>query len=217
MRGNLARAVPFAGTVRPGWYPDWTGRTCAILGAGDSLTQADCDQIRQAGIKTIAVNRSHELAPWADALYGCDGKFWDHYETARQFAGLKITQEAEAAEKWGLKRVVLRQEISIILEPGIIGSGGNGGFQALNIGIQFGGPTALLAGFDMRGSHWHGHHPRGLNNPDKATFAMWINAFNAVAATLIAIGVRVINVTPDSALECFEKMPLPEALRACAS
>lgn len=157
------------------------------------------------------------IAPDADALYGCDGKWWrcedDGYgqDALRRFAGLKITQDGGAAEAFGLYRVRLEGH-TIRTTPGTIGSGNNGGFQALNLAIQFGARRIILLGFDMRPSgHWHGAHRTGTD-PDERACKGWREHFAANAALIRSLGVEVINATPGSALTCFRSICLSQAL-----
>jgi hypothetical protein len=105
----------------------------------------------------------------------------------------------------------------MVLEPvGTVGGGGNSGFQALNLAVQFGARKVVLVGFDMTdrgGVHWYGRNRwSGANNPDQSNFRRWIAAFEKAAPVLAGIGVEVINASRDSALNCFPKMSLEEAL-----
>lgn len=105
----------------------------------------------------------------------------------------------------------------LVMEPGWVGSGGNGGFQAFNLVLQWGADLTVLMGFDMRsddprGAHWHEDHPAGMNNPGPAQFADWMRHFHAASAEIRAMGRTVINATPGSALECFNRASLDEIL-----
>lgn len=93
--------------------------------------------------------------------------------------------------------------------------GGNSGFQALNLAVQFGAKRIILVGFDMRldhGVHWHGPHGKGLNNPRDPLFASWRDALNGAAPTLAALGVEVLNASAISALTAYPIMDLREAV-----
>lgn len=101
-------------------------------------------------------------------------------------------------------------------EPGVIGDGGNSGFQAINLAVQFGASKIILVGFDMRidaGIHWHGRHGRGLNNPTELNVTKWRRVLDAVAPQIASLGVRVINCSPVSALAAYPKMTFLEALQ----
>jgi hypothetical protein len=137
------------------------------------------------------------------------------------FAGLKITADRAAARRWGLNAVTLEKNVDRLLtdRPGLIGWGGNSGFHAMNMAVQFGVRALILVGFDMRldrGLHWHGRHPRGLNNPTEGTVARWRRVVDGAAPRLAELGVTVINTSTISALGAYPKMSLEEALACCA-
>ncbi len=98
--------------------------------------------------------------------------------------------------------------------PGEIGSGGNSGFQAVNVALQFGARDIALAGYDLaceRGLHWHGPHPAGLNNPTAKTLAEWRQRLDDAAPALAALGARVCVVSP-SALKNYPRRDLRDWL-----
>lgn len=101
-------------------------------------------------------------------------------------------------------------------ESGVIGSGGNSGFQALNIAAQFGADRILLIGFDMHaanGVHWYGMNAwKNANNPLDHNYVRWRGAFNKQARVLAGMGIDVVNASLDSALVCFRKCSIDEAL-----
>lgn len=101
-------------------------------------------------------------------------------------------------------------------ETGKVGAGGNSGFQALNLAVQWGAKCIILIGFDMTdqsGVHWYGRNnwPRA-NNPDHNNFKRWIDAFTKAAPQLERMGVDVVNASPNSALKCFKHRSIAEAL-----
>lgn len=101
-------------------------------------------------------------------------------------------------------------------EAGVIGGGGNSGFQAINLAVQFGARKIILVGFEMhvaQGAHWHGPHRGGLNNPAPASTSRWRDRLDGQAARLQSLGVRVLNTTADSALTAFAKVSMEEALK----
>jgi hypothetical protein len=135
------------------------------------------------------------------------------------FAGLKISKRDSQPDRFqDVHKVLMNSKSDAILtKPGTIGCGGNSGFQALNLAVQFGAAKIVLVGFDLRldmGVHWHGRHERGLNNPSPQNMPRWIRVFDGAAPLLAQMGVRVINASMVSSLNGYEKMPLREAL-AC--
>lgn len=151
-------------------------------------------------------------------LYGCDGAWWKQNRGVPDFQGLKVSQDENACTKFSdLRKVSLIEECDDLLvkEPGRLGAGGNSGFQAVNLVVQFGVSRIILIGFDMRidrGIHWHGPHGKGLGNPREDKFVRWRHAFGKAAGTLAGLGVEVINASPDSTLTIFPRMSFKEAL-----
>lgn len=104
--------------------------------------------------------------------------------------------------------------------PGEIGWGGNSGFHALNLAIQFGAKKIVLIGFDcslMRGSHWHGRHGQGLNNPKQASVDKWRERLDHQKPMLDRLGIEVVIGSPGSALTAYRKLSLERALNVSPS
>lgn len=202
------------------WYPDWAGETCIIVAGGPSAKETQIEEARGQA-KFIAVNTSYKLCPWADVLYACDMGWWRVHKGVPDFAGLKVSQDVRVnSEKaWNIRLVRCdRSSRGLVLQPrGRIGWGGHGGFHAINLAVQFGAKRLLLVGFDMRidkGLHWHGAHPRGLNNPSRPTVDRWRVALDGLAEKFRKLGIEVINCSAASSLTAYQKMELIEALNA---
>ena len=151
-------------------------------------------------------------------LYGCDGHWWKINDGVPEFGGLKLSQDTDACTRYrDLHHVRLdREQDKLLVEhPGLIGGGGNSGFQALNLAVQFGARRIVLVGFDMRvdrGAHWHGNHAKGLNNPREHNMMKWRKVLNGAAGTLADLGVTVINASPVSTLTAFPFASLQEVM-----
>lgn len=149
--------------------------------------------------------------------YACDLTWWQrYYWQTRQ--PLKLTVDKAAARQFsdlqlvGLNKSDDRLEL---LKPGTVGWGGNSGFHALNLAVQFMAGKIILVGYDMRvdhGLHWHGAHPKGMNNPKAGNVDRWRRNIDAAAETIAALGIQVINASAVSALQNYPKMTLREAL-----
>lgn len=205
--------------MTPDWWPNWAGETCVIVASGPSAKDVPLE-IARGEARFIAINTSWQLAPWADVLYGCDFAWWRSVGGCPEFGGLKLSQDVRAVrESWGIKRVLLRRGFNCIEfdQIGTLGWGSNSGFHCLNLAIQFGCKKIVLVGYDMRldgGVHWHGCHPRGLNNPRPNNIEIFRSAVDGVAKSIAVRGIQVINCSPVSALENYPKMTLAEALAA---
>lgn len=101
-------------------------------------------------------------------------------------------------------------------EPDTIGGGGNSGFQALNLALQWGARRIIFVGLDMVETpriHWYGRNNWPMaNNPDRTNFKRWIANFDRIAPTLQRIGADVVNASPNSAVKAFRKASIEQAL-----
>ena len=156
--------------------------------------------------------------PWADAVYGCDGPWWKSRNGLPDFHGLKLAHDTSVciAYRDVHKIEVVDHDQMLFDEPGVVGSGGNSGFQAINLAVQFGARRILLAGFDMHGAggvHWYGRNRwKDATNPDDVRYVRWRKVLGVQAKVLARMGIEVVNVSPSSALTCFPHQPLDQAL-----
>lgn len=208
------------GPSRFPWWLDWRGRTVALVASGPSARRADAEKLK-GRMPVFAVKQGVDLCPWADVVYGCDGHWWRYRLGLPQFKGLKLRwadnncPDYPDVHGFTIKDNTLDR--LLLDEPGVIGSGRNSGFQALNIALQFGARRILLVGFDMAGEHFYGRNNWAMaRNPDEYNFQKWRAAFSLAARDLQQMGIEVVNVSTQSALKCFPKMPLDRALQSWA-
>jgi hypothetical protein len=203
-------------------YPDWSGRTAAVIACGPSAreTLEACPALEKAHsqgqVKVVVVNRACELAPWADVLYAADFGFWQVYKDAHSFKGLKLAvnpyfpyiEPVFIARDKAFKRL----NIPVRGPIGTVGGGGNSTFQAVNLAAQFGAKRILLIGVDMIGSHFHPDHKPPLRNPDPDCFQRWRKFLDDAAPIYASWGCTIINCSPISTVSAYPKLTLEEAL-----
>jgi hypothetical protein len=201
---------------KPDWWPDWRGETVAIIASGPTAKKAGVELL-QGRARVLAINESWQLCPWADALYGCDARWWRLRDGVKAFKGLKLS--AEPTEYADIKRVIIgdvRGNELLLEQAGHIGAGGNSGFQALNLAVQFGAARILLVGYDMRvdlGEHWHPRHYPPLSNPHpRDNIPRWIKALDGADLLLKEMGIEVINCSSVSALKAYRKATIQEVI-----
>lgn len=215
----MARKASRAGTAHDySWFPDWRDEASIIVASGPTARDEHLAEARGRA-RFIAVNTSYQLCPWADVLYACDFSWWLAHKGVPDFTGLKVSIDARCTRlkdvhtvkrKYGDKGADIEFK-----ERGLICYGGNSGFQALNLAVQFGSRKIILVGFDMRidrGLHWHKAHAK--YNPNGRQVNQWRDVFDGAVLSLKAAGVRVINCSPVSALKAYPKMTLEQALAA---
>ena len=224
MASAAKRAIPDSTLGSVEWFPDWRGDLCAIIASGPSAKAAPIGLLDDGSAHAIAVNESWRLCPWADVLYGCDAKWWKWRGGVPEYHGMKVSQDPEACRAYPEIRKIDIVDVNsneLELEPGRIGAGGNSGFQALNLAVQFGAAAILLIGFDMRvdlGEHWHPRHYPPLSNPHATdNLPRWRSALDGAAGVLERLGVKVFNCSAVSTLRAYPKMTIEEALWASRS
>lgn len=201
----------------------WPGEAFVCIASGPSLTREDVDAVRGRA-RVIVVNRSIEMAPWADVWYGADAKFWKWAhrgegnwgavkQIADSYAGLKFTVTVESTKWPGVTLLGKGTSHGLSLDPMKICLGGNGGYQALNIAVLMGASRVLLLGYDMRvgakgKQHWHADHPMTMRSP----YQTFQRAYPTLVEPLKKAGVEVINCSRDTAITCFPRMPIDQAL-----
>ena len=204
------------------WWPDWRGETVVIAASGPSQRREDI-KFASARAKVMAINCTWEIAPAAEVLYACDNSWWQCPDPGygrhalREFCGLLVSGSSHTMRAHHIPH----REVSEAVYGVNFGDGGNSAYQAINIAVMWGAARILLTGVDCArpGQHWHGPHSTnnapGTNpiaNAREETAKKWIKAFDRVAPLLAARGVEVINCTRETALECFPRMTIDEAL-----
>jgi hypothetical protein len=115
---------------------------------------------------------------------------------------------------YGIRRIAGENKPGLSLNPALIHTGGNSGYQALNLVYHFGVSRVLLIGYDMQKtgnrSHWHGDHPAGLHR--SSPYSEWVRRFKRLAADLKQAGVEVINCSEHTALPYFPRARLEDVL-----
>lgn len=207
--------------MKPAWFPDWSEKAVAIIASGPSAKKEDLEQLRGRAA-VLAIKQNVELVPWSDVVYGCDEAWWRHKKGLVDFKGIKVSWAPRAIGRYpDLHKVEIetsqdriypvekRSYRMVFDKPGTLGNGGNSGYQALNLAVQFGAKKILLIGFDMHdrsGVHWYGrNHWERAGNPSRDCFDRWLKALDVAARDLEYIGVQVINTSPISALTCFPR------------
>jgi len=172
------------------------------IASGPSLTDEDCALVEQSGIPTMAVNMSWQMARFAKYIYAGDRSWWDRYGKDIDIPAERWTCSLSAASHYKIHHHNVRGAY-------------NSGMRAVQWGIDHGYKTIILLGYDCslkNGVHWHGAYTENRNPTSKGVLK-WKRQFEQVALQAKNRGVRVINCSRDTALECFERMKLEDAIR----
>lgn len=177
-------------------FPDWSGENVAVIAGGQSASRF-ASALRGA-CRVIVVNLAYRLIPEADVLYVGDSGFWTVYQDAKDFNGLILVPKhcAGISCPSALPIVELSHMSDFVEGPvGCVGTGGgNSGFQALNLAVQFKPRHLFLTGFDYRGLHWHEQHPSPLQNPNRRQFERWRGCFDRALVAIRAMGIPITHL-----------------------
>jgi hypothetical protein len=165
---------------------------------------------RYPAVRSIVINNTFKLAPWADMLIAVDARWWEKYHPETDDFPLKVC--AEPTPYADVLYVRHSGSDGFDPDPAFIRLGGNGGYAAIHIAAHTGCDRILLCGFNMHGGHWHERHEYPLRDHGEGIFAKWLQRMATLAAPLAERGIEIINCTPSSALKVWPYVPLEEAL-----
>lgn len=177
-------------------------KTIAVCASGPSLVREDCETVLRAGIPVVAVNASWQLVPECTYIYAADRRWWQK----------NVTHLPAGPQRWTCSKPASAEFNLNYFEPDYRGSF-NSGLRAILFARYCGASNIILLGFDCSiasGSHWHGDHT-DLGNPNQDAIKIWQSDFIWLAGFL-ANSVKVVNCSRETALTCFTRAPLSEAL-----
>lgn len=202
------------------------GGTIVCIATGPSLTAEDVELCRGRVDGAVAVNDAYQFAPWAFALMASDATWWAWHRSVPDFHGLKYCLQPfrdlgprSRALVHGVTVLKNTGESGIETDPTGLRTCRNSGGAAINVAVHLGASTILLLGYDMKAghdgrSHFFGEHERSKR---RSPFPMFIKHYELMVKPLHGLGIRVINCSRESALTCFPRMSLHDALRAEAA
>lgn len=211
----------------------WEDGTCFILGGGPSLLKQF--EVPEEIVKdvylgkltpsayspylepihkqhVIAVNVAYKIGPWIDMMIFGDTSTWVEDKAGiLGFRGLKITCSDMKDRTSNLKYLGRdpKHKIGITTDPSLIGWNKNSGAAAINLAVHTGVKRIILLGFDMtldqgQNQHWHKLYASPLNQTN-SIFRKHLLGFPQIKKDLDVLGIEVINCSPNSAIECFQK------------
>jgi len=205
-------------TERPSW-PDWTGKTVAILATGPSLTPQQVDHVHERrnadACRVIAINEAGLrqflplAAPWADMLYAADRHWWNHY--LPEFYGMRVCADHKPPNTDVTMIKCHQSDVPVPTEPGEVLSGGHSGFQALNLALTLGAQRVVLFGYDCGGPKRNCHENRDpIFYRSGPPFDRWAEMYRRIAPAFPDRQVALCS--PHSAITCFPQVNLEASI-----
>ena len=187
-----------------------------MLGGGPSLPQAIPLLKNQC---CIAVNNSYQLAPWSISCWFGDVKWWDwHKGFLESWPNLLATccqnsRVQKEAHQLGLDIHSFQRENrtkGLTYSKGMVCWNGSSGASAINYAYHLGFRKVALVGFDMRRIEGRKNFHQDHQEKDHSPFPRHLSCFPIIAKEAPALGLEIINATPDSAIKAFPYVPLEE-------
>lgn len=182
----------------------------------------------------IGVNAAYLIGDWIDMVVFGDRRFFlENRLQLAEFPGLKVAcnpkmsgHQYDGERIKYLKRDRERAK-GISKHPDRVSWNGNSGAAAISIAVHTGVKRIILLGFDMRlgeddRQHWHSLYKfpqkkrRNRRNnkivPAGLPFHRHLLGFPEIAKDANRMGVTILNASPNSAIECFQKTNVSELL-----
>jgi len=210
----------------------WKGYRCFILGGGPSLRGFDYRLLK--GEFTIGTNKTFMVFD-PTINYSMDLRFYDWLRADNndnsydkgvmrtrwaEYKGIKVFPKPVRSFVFSddispINRIKERT-ISFDLQKGIY-LGNNSGFGAMMLAVALGANPIYLLGMDMKVSgdktHWHSGYATQPANKLAIRLSKQCKMFAKFASDLERNGIKVVNLGPDSAMDCFPKDTLENVIR----
>ena len=185
---------------------DWIDETVVIIGGGPSLSG---DLKIPSSWKVIAVNEAGlSKTPDADVLFFGDFRWFDwNRNRLKLFMGKEtITRGYDYMYSDHIGVCRWDRSYSIHDSPQAIGGWCSGG-SAIDLAYKRGAARIILLGFDMNDTgadNWHNQHKEPPTPNSRGDY--FIPSLQRAASWLESAGVEVLNATPESRLDCFQRV-----------
>ena len=164
----------------------------------------------------IAVNNAYMIGTWIDVeFFGDSAWYLVHRKKLAEWPGLKVScaPREGSLTKDGIKYLAKdrHRRFGISRDKTKVSWNANSGAAAISMAAHFGAKRIILLGFDMKldkanVSHWHGAHSPGKKA--KNPFPRHLKGFKAISEDAKAMGIEIINASPDSAIVEFPRVSL---------
>lgn len=197
----------------------YEGKTIVILGQGPSLQDQDSYALSSM-FTTIAIKDSFRLANYPEIIYACDKDWWKRTwlkdDGIREHKALRVVMDYSKLDLRhipDLRYLHYTGVYNFDFNEGCVRSGNNSGHSAVNLAVNLGARKCILLGYDMcvlqNKTHFDGcPHIRVPHD----VFDMFRSNLTQ-AAKLLEGKMEVVNCSKQSALKCFPKMSIAEAIQ----
>lgn len=198
---------------------EWEGDRAFVLCGGESVKHQR-HLISQIQGRVLAVKEGVYLAPCADCLFFAG----EHAELVappllKVYSGPHIVVRGKGhpvfpphAKRIGRTLDHIPVDVGLSDDPSLV-AGFDAGTSAINLAYLFGAREIIVLGMDMHGGRWFtGEIDHHLPVPHEWQHQKHMEPLPAIAEDAKRKGVRIVNVSPTSRVECFERGRLEDFL-----
>lgn len=191
---------------------EWVGERCYIICGGESIQQQRQHIARLPG-RVIVVKHGVLLRPDADVMF-LTAEPWDALPLLPKFKGqYVVVRRGKTGPEWpeSVKWVTRTKDHERLCEKPDHVCGYDAGTSAINLAYHFGVTEIVLLGYDMTGGRWFTQKqewPHPMPRIPDSHFQRHMGPLRALAADAKAKGVRIVNCSPISRVDAFERQPL---------
>jgi len=181
---------------------------------------------RQRGFVLTGCNNVFLDVPDLAVLYGCNFAWWcEYWGLVHKHPAEKWSSNWDAHQMFGINWISEKNAPGLSTDPTVIHHGHGSGFSLVNLVYLMGAERIVLLGYDLRYSsdydgrsckigsgprHYFGEYPEGLRHWPSVHVRGGVHTelcelYRSVADQDL---IEVINCTPDSALDCFQRMSI---------
>jgi hypothetical protein len=194
---------------------EWPSERAIVICGGESV-KAQRDLIPKLRGRVVAVKHGVLLKPDADVLFFAGERPAEIAPPClAAFRGQHIVVRGRGHQAFPgtAKRIWRTTTHERWSDDPTMVAGFDAGTSAINLAMLFGATEILVLGMDMRGGRWFtGEVDHYLPHPPESDFQRHMSVLPALAADAAAKGIRIINCSPISRVECFERQPLEACL-----
>lgn len=177
------------------------------------------------GKHVIGINVAYKIGTWMDMVFFGDSSFYEiHRQELSHYPKLKVSCAPKVETTFmndGIKFLKKDSKIQgISTNPRTVAWNKNSGAAAISVAANAGAKRIILLGFDMTlneggEQHWHQEYKVKQTKTSlttKQTFTIHMQGFNAISRDAKQRGIEIINASPNSKIQQFEKVSVKELL-----
>lgn len=190
------------------WEP---GTRCFVICGGESIRKQRKIIPKLKG-RVIAIKQGVVLRPDADVLFLSGERTADiATPLLPMFRGTHVIVRGKSCPELPdyVKRITRSKDHTVLSDLPDHVCGYDAGTSAINLAFHFGATEIVMLGYDMRGGRWfNGEIDHHMPRPPESHFQRHMAPLPALAKDCSRRGIRVVNCSPRSHVDAFEKQPL---------